>query len=103
MYRRSPLMRSLLSQFRTPTDPRRSVGFFRFGHPAGRPARLITQSTSDRLVLLCQPFQPSTRVKLTERSQKSTQSFGAIGCAEPVHNRKYKWLLWINLVERNLI
>jgi len=44
MYRHDPLMRSLLSQFRTPTEPRRSVGFFRSGRLAGRPARLITQS-----------------------------------------------------------
>src|SRR5579859_4073746 len=44
MYRHDPLMRSLLSQFRTPTAPRRAVGFFRSGHPAGRPAWLITQS-----------------------------------------------------------
>ena len=44
MYRHDPLMRSLLSQFRTPTTPRRAVGFFRSGRPAGRPAWLITQS-----------------------------------------------------------
>jgi len=31
----------------TPTAPRRAVGFFRSGRLAGRPARLITQSTSD--------------------------------------------------------
>jgi len=42
-------MRSLLSQSQTPTPPRRAVGFFRFGCPTGRPAELITQSTSDRL------------------------------------------------------
>jgi len=40
MYRHSPLMQSLLSQFRTPTEPRRSVGFFGSGHPAGHPAWL---------------------------------------------------------------
>jgi len=44
MYRHDPLMRSLLSQFRTPTAPRRAVGFFRSGHPSGCPAGLITQS-----------------------------------------------------------
>jgi len=53
MYRHDPLMRSLLSQFLTPTAPRRAVGFFRSGRLAGRPALLITQSTSDRL--LCAP------------------------------------------------
>jgi hypothetical protein len=44
MYRHDPLMRSLLSQSQTPTAPRRAVGFFRSGHPAGCPAWLITQS-----------------------------------------------------------
>src|SRR5579859_2811047 len=52
MYRHDPLMRSLLSQSQTPTDPRRSVGFFRSGYLAGRPARLITQSTSDWLSII---------------------------------------------------
>src|SRR5579859_2242878 len=52
MYRHSPLMRSLLSQSQTPTDPRRSVGFFRSGGLASRPARLITQSTSDWLSII---------------------------------------------------
>jgi hypothetical protein len=45
-------MRSLLSQFRTPTAPRSAVGFFRSSRPAGRPALLITQSTSDRLSII---------------------------------------------------
>ena len=27
---------------------------------AGHPARLITRSTSGQLILLCQPFRPST-------------------------------------------
>gem|GEM_PF-7053978 len=47
-----PSMRSLLSQFQTPTDPRRPVGFFGSGCPASCPAELITQSTSDWLILL---------------------------------------------------
>jgi len=46
MHRHSPLMRSLFSQFQTPTAPRRAVGFFRSGCPSGCPAWLITQSTS---------------------------------------------------------
>ena len=54
MHRHSPLMRSLLSQSQTPTSPRRAVGFFRSGRPAGYPAELITQSTSDWLIL----FEP---------------------------------------------
>jgi hypothetical protein len=51
MYRHSPLMRSLLSQFQTPTGPRRAVGFFGSGCPTGYPAKPITQSTSDWLIL----------------------------------------------------
>src|ERR1700731_5289449 len=47
-----PSMRSLLSQFQTPTTPRRAVGFFRSGRLAGCPARLITQSTSDWLSII---------------------------------------------------
>jgi len=54
MHRHSPLMRSLLSQSQTPTDPRRAVGFFGSGCPTGCPAKLITQSTSDWLIL----FEP---------------------------------------------
>ena len=45
-------MRSPLSQFQTPTTPRRVVGFFGFGGPAGCPTGLITQSSSNRLILL---------------------------------------------------
>jgi hypothetical protein len=47
-------MRSLLSQFQTPTTPRRVVGFFGSGGPAGCPTGLITQSTSGWLIL----FEP---------------------------------------------
>src|SRR5271157_5679062 len=54
MHRHSPSMRSLLSQSQTPTGPRRAVGFFGSGCPAGCPAKLITQSTSDWLIL----FEP---------------------------------------------
>jgi hypothetical protein len=42
-----PLMQPLLSQFQTPMVPRRTIGFFGFGCPAGRPARLVTQPASD--------------------------------------------------------
>jgi len=52
MYRHDPLMRSPLSRSQTPTAPRRDVGFFRSGRLAGCPARLITQSTSDRLSII---------------------------------------------------
>jgi len=50
------LMRSLFSQSRTPTAPRRAVGFFRFGCPSGCPAWLITQSTSGQQFLFAVPF-----------------------------------------------
>ena len=62
MHRHSPLMRSLLSQSQTPTTPRRAVGFFRFGCPAGCPAELITQSTSDWLRFIsANPFDRRRR------------------------------------------
>jgi hypothetical protein len=48
MHRRSPLMRSPLSRFQTPTAPRRSVGFFGFGCPASCLTERITQPTSDQ-------------------------------------------------------
>jgi len=97
MYRHSPLMRSLLSQSQTPTAPRRAVGFFRSGRLAGCPARLITQSTSGPQVLLRCPFQPSTETTLTEKQKTSTQTIGAIGLDQPVHNEECKWLLGVNL------
>ena len=60
-----PLMRSLLSQFQTPTAPRRAVGFFGFGRLPGYPFRRITRSTSDWPSFnLGQPFRPSTFAKL---------------------------------------
>jgi len=82
MYRHDPLMRSLLSQSRTPTEPRRSVGFFRSGRLASRLAWLITQSTSDWLVLLCQPFDRRRRqsYQSNEKSQRKlmVQSAGGV-------------------------
>jgi hypothetical protein len=51
-------MRSPLSQFQTPTTPRRVVGFFRFGGPAGYPTGLITQSISGWLIL----FEPTLSI-----------------------------------------
>jgi hypothetical protein len=52
-----PSMRSLLSQFQTPTTPRRAVGFFGSGRPLGRPNELITQLTLDWLLfILANPF-----------------------------------------------
>src|SRR5579863_355088 len=92
MYRHSPLMRSLLSQSRTPTAPRSAVGFFRFGCPSGCPAWLITQPTSGQQVLFRCPFQPSTEPTLTERSQMSTQTIGAMRELAPVNNGSCKLL-----------
>jgi len=66
MYRHSPLMRSLLSQFRTPTAPRRAVGFFRSSCLAGRPARLITQSTLDWLSIIVPTLSTVDDAKLPE-------------------------------------
>jgi len=51
-------MRSPLSQFQTPTTPRRVVGFFGFGGPAGHPTGLITQSISGWLIL----FEPTLSI-----------------------------------------
>jgi len=61
-------MRSLLSQSRTPTEPRRSVGFFRSGRLAGRPARLITQSTSGRLCRESNPGPTAVNQDFSGRS-----------------------------------
>src|ERR1700722_13022507 len=52
-----PSMRSLLSQFQTPTTPRRAVGFFGYGRSLGHPNELITQLTLDwPTFLLTNPF-----------------------------------------------
>jgi len=62
-----PLMRPLLSQFQTPIAPRRAVGFFGSGCPAGCPVGLITQLTLDWRLLGSQPFQPSTAANVIPR------------------------------------
>jgi hypothetical protein len=51
-------MRLLLSQFQTPTTPRRVVGFFGSGCSTGCPAEPITQSTSDWPIL----FEPTLSI-----------------------------------------
>src|SRR5580693_4750911 len=52
-----PLMRLLLSQFQTPTTPRRAVGFFGSGRSLGHPSELITQLTLDwPRFILTNPF-----------------------------------------------
>src|SRR5579864_9015120 len=59
-----PLMRSPLSQFQTPTAPRRNSRFFRVWLPFRLPCRQITRLNSDWQDLFCQSFQPSTSAKL---------------------------------------
>jgi len=52
-----PSMRSLLSQFQTPTTPRRVVGFFGSSRSLGRPNELIAQLTLDwPTFVLVNPF-----------------------------------------------
>ena len=92
-------MCSLLSQSQTPTAPRRAVGFFRFGCPAGCPAWLITQSTSGQQVLFRCPFRPSTRATLTESSKMSTQTIGAMHELDPVNNGQCNLLQHGSLLE----
>src|SRR6266576_6610933 len=60
-----PLMSSLLSQFQTPTAPRRVSRFFRVWSLAGLP-RFADHSAYFGLATFYfrQPFQPSTRAKL---------------------------------------
>jgi hypothetical protein len=79
-HRHSPLMRSLFSQFQTPTAPRRAVGFFRSGCPSGCPAWLIMRfghGSGDggvaRLV----------RADKAERAQTAEEAY--------VENHKNKW------------
>ena len=60
-----PLMRSLLSQFQTPTTPRRAVGFFGSGCSLGRPSRTDHPAYFGLAnVYFSQPFQPSTGAKV---------------------------------------
>src|SRR6266851_943913 len=60
-----PLMRSLLSQFQTPTAPRRVSRFFRVWSPTGLP-RFADHSAYFGLATFYfrQPFQPSTGANL---------------------------------------
>jgi hypothetical protein len=75
MYRHDPLMRSLLSQSLTPTNPRRSVGFFRSGRLASRLARLITQSTSDWLSIIVPTLSTVDASKVTRVMRKVNAKF----------------------------
>jgi len=75
MYRHDPLMRSLLSQFQTPTAPRRAVGFFRSGRLTGRPALLITQSTLDRLSIIVPTLSTVDGSNLNRATKKVNANF----------------------------
>src|SRR5579871_1646817 len=79
MYRHDPLMRSLLSQFRTPTTPRRAVGFFRSGRLAGCPARLITQSTLDWLSIIVPTLSTVDASKVTRVMKKVNANYWCNG------------------------
>jgi len=74
-----PLMRSLLSQFQTPTVPRRASRFFRVWLPAGLP-RLADRSVYFRLATFYfrQSFQPSTATNLNSCSRDVNAIFAAI-------------------------
>ena len=84
-----PLMRSPLSRLQTPTAPRRAVGFFRSGCPLGHPLEPIARPTSDWPVLFCQPFQPSTHVKIKAVTLSVNARFWC-NCGNPAEN----FLLW---------
>src|SRR5689334_10921867 len=73
-----PLMRSLLSQFQTPTIPRRISRFFRVWLPSELP-RLANHSVYFGLATFYfrQPFQPSTDATLTFEFRLSMPAFGA--------------------------
>jgi len=80
-----PLVRLPLSRFRTPTAPRRAVGFFRSGCSSGHPAEHIARLTSDWPVLFCQPFQPSTQAKLKAMPLHVNARFWC-NCGNPEQN-----------------
>ena len=91
-----PLMRSPLSRLQTPTAPRRAVGFFRSGCPLGHPLEPIARPTSDWPVLFCQPFQPSTHVKIKAMTLSVNAHFWC-NCGNPAEKS-----LLVILSEREL-
>src|SRR6266851_5226091 len=72
-------MRSLLSQFQTPTVPRRASRFFRVWLPTGLP-RLADHSAYFGLATFYfrQPFQPSTENNLNSRPRDVNAILAAI-------------------------
>jgi hypothetical protein len=73
-----PLMRSLLSQFQTPTAPRRASRFFRVWLLVRLPFRADHSAyIGSATIYFRQPFQPSTLAKLTADSGLSMPLFGA--------------------------
>src|SRR5581483_2854118 len=104
MYRHSPRCDYCFRSSKPQLLLAESVGFFGSGCPSGCPAWLITQLTSDWLILFCQPFQPSTKVTLNS---------GAIEVNRKTdHNPTFLWMRCVKrdsnseishvLVEKNL-
>src|SRR5260370_19929750 len=89
-----PLMRSLLSQFQTPTVPRRISRFFRVWLPSESP-RLANHSVYFGLATFYfrQSFQPSTDATLTSGLFMSMPAIGA-ATAIPTGNSTARNLLW---------
>jgi len=84
-----PLMRSLLSQFQTPTAPRRAVGFFGFGSPASCLAAPITQFTLGGHDLFWPTLSTVDGAQVKRRSEKCQCRF-SVQC-EFIHGE-----LWVS-------
>src|SRR5712692_11494162 len=97
-----PLMRSLLSQFQTPTAPRRVSRFFRVWLPAGLP-RPADHSAYFGLATFYfrQPFQPSTAATLTFRLTLSMPAIGAMTAIPTGNSTARNLLLHLLLLTSN--
>ena len=97
-----PLMRSLLSQFQTPTVPRRASRFFRVWLPSGLP-RLADHSAYFGLATFYfrQPFQPSTGATLTFRLTLSMPAIGATTTIPTGNSTARNPLPWLPLLMAN--
>jgi hypothetical protein len=72
-----PPVRSLLSQFRTPTVISQRRRFFRVRPSCGSPRWTASPSLLWPATFSCQPFRPSTKAILIHREQLSTPKVGA--------------------------
>jgi hypothetical protein len=72
-----PPVRSLLSQFRTPTVISQRRRFFRVRPSCGSPRWTGSPSLLWPATFSCQPFRPSTNAILIHRGQLSTPKVGA--------------------------